>query len=207
MILFHLFAVPLFLLMLSGIYGSKSADFKQLRLLFLKGMLLFVPAFIIYIIFKSILSLSYRPFLLYLYGFFLDHFLYFFIVPIGLILLYGLSNLRKVDFLSLSYFYGGFYTLVSIQTILENWGQYNIYLLFYLPLLRVAAVLLAALFIVNIAYSYGWNRAGYLIALIILPFVAGCVTFFYRTCHFPFALLLTLFYVFASFALRYIVKE
>lgn len=207
MVLFHFGAIPLFLLVLSGIYGSKNTDFKKLGIFFLKGAVIFIPAFFLYIICRSIISLSYRPFLLYLYGFFLDHCLYFIVVPIGFLFGYGPYNLQRVDFLEVSFFYSGFYALASVQTILLNWGAYDAYLLFYLPLLRIGIVLLASLFLVNIVYTYGWSRAGYIFGFIALPIAAACVTYFHETHRSLLALLTTLAYVFVSFAIRYIVKE
>ncbi len=207
MVLFHFAAIPLFLLVLSGIYGSKNTDFKKLGIFFLKGGVTFIPAFLLYIVCRSIISLSYRPFLLYLYGFFLDHCLYFIVVLIGFLLGYGLSNLQRVDFLEVSFFYSGFYALASIQTILLNWGAYDAYLLFYLPLLRIGIVLLASLFLVNIVYSYGWSRAGYIFGLIALPFAAACVTYLHETHRSLLSLLMTITYVVVSLIIRYSVKE
>jgi len=207
MVLFHFGAIPLFLLVLSGIYGSKNTDFKKLGIFFLKGAVIFLPAFFLYIICRSIISLSYRPFLLYLYGFFFFFFLYFIVVSIGFLVGYGSYSLQKVDFLEVSHFYSGFYALASVQTILLNWGAYDAYLLFYLPLLRIGILLLASLFLVNIVYTFGWSRVGYIFGFIALPLAAACVTYYHETHRSLLALLTTLVYVFVSFAIRYIVKE
>jgi hypothetical protein len=207
MALFHFAAIPLFLLVLSGLYGSKSTDFKKLGFFFLQGAVAFIPAFLVYILFRSIIFPSYRPILLYLYGFFLDHCIYFIVVPIGFMIGYGLSNMQRVDFLEVSFFYSGFYALASVQTIILNWGVYDAYLLFYLPLLRIGIVLLASLFFVNIVYSYGWSRVGYIFGFIALPLAVACVTYFHETHRSFLSLLTTLAFVFVSLAIRYIVKE
>jgi hypothetical protein len=205
--LFHLAAIPLFLLTLSGVYASKNTDFKRLAVLFLKGAGVFIPAFLIYMLCRSVLVPSYRPFPLYLSGFFLDHALYFIAALVGFLLSYGSSNLQKIDFLEISFFYAGFYTLASVQAVLLNWGAYDFYLLFLLPLLRIVLVLLAALFFVNAVYSYGWIRAGYLLGFATLPIATAFVTYLHETHRSTLSMIVTIAFLSISFAIRYIVKE
>ncbi len=207
MTLFHLAAIPLFLLTLSGIYASKDTDFKKLVVLSLKGAGVFIPAFLIYLLCRGAFGHSYRPFPLYFSGFFLDHALYFVAVLLGFLASYALSNLQRIDFLEISFFYAGFYTLASVQAVLLNWGAYDIYLLFLLPLLRIGVLLLSSLFFVNTVYAYGWSRAGYLSGFAALPIATACVTYLHETHRSILAIFVTIAFVSISFAIRYIVKE
>ena len=134
MTLFHFFSFPLFAVLLVAIDFRRNEDNKKLAGYFIKGMALYIPAFVVFLLFKAWISVSYNPIYMYLRVFFLDHFFYFIVVIAGFILIQGLDNLERVEFLQLAVFSTGFYAVAGVEAILQNTGVYNMYLLFFLPL-------------------------------------------------------------------------
>ena len=86
MVLFPLFSIPLFVLFMSTLHRLNTDERKKNSYLFLKGMVLFLPAFVFTFLFNRFVELSYKPFPLYSYFFIADHLLYFVVVIGGFIL-------------------------------------------------------------------------------------------------------------------------
>jgi hypothetical protein len=98
----------------------------------------------------------------------------------GYVLLQGPERIRKTGFLQICLYCAGFYTLVSLQTVILGPGYSTVYSLFLLPLLRVASIMVFAVLMTNIAYSYGWRRGLYVAGFVSLPFLINSVTFFFE---------------------------
>lgn len=183
MILFLLFSAPLFFFLVSSLpWGAqKTPDMPQLVGVFLKGVLLFFPAFIVMLIIRRIFGFSWSG-----AGLFFSLFLRDQLVP----LLAGLGSFlimkRKLDlpifeegiFLGVLSFFCGFLAMVNIADMIRTWGSWDAYVLFLLPFQRLAAVVFISLLARRFypwegreAVLYGVVVAGVAVALSICGFL------------------------------------
>ena len=189
MAVFHYLAMPLFALLVGSLYGPDIEERKRQAIQYLKGMILLVPALIAFVILEANLQRSFRPFFIFLYHFVTDHFLFYAVLMAGYVLFGKPSNVRKSNFPQICLFAAGYYTLVSIFSLLLRYGRYDIYQLFYLPILRICIVVLFSLFVEKIINGYGLLRVGYGALLLSVPFWASAATYLYAIHRFFFALL------------------
>ena len=165
MFLFVAASLPLlFCLVVFLPWGSRQVP-RTLSLvsMFLKGVLLFFPAFLGLLIVRRIFGFSYDGFLLYLSLLQRDH-LFPLLGAVGAFLLLqkslAFSATDESVFLTVFSFMTGFLSLVNIADALRTWGSWDGYVLFLLPGLRIASVLLIAL---SAQRFYRWEgRDGWL---------------------------------------------
>ena len=207
MTLFHFFSFPLFAVLLVAIDFRRNEDNKKLAGYFIKGMALYIPAFVVFLLFKAWISVSYNPIYMYLRVFFLDHFFYFIVVIAGFILIQGLDNLERVEFLQLAVFSTGFYAVAGVEAILQNTGVYNMYLLFFLPLLRFAIIVLSSLLFMKIFYSFGLLKIGYIVGLFSLSFLAAVVSHLNEIHRTVWAFAICIIFLVLSFAIKHFSSE
>jgi hypothetical protein len=150
MILFLLFSFHLFFFLVCSLpWGAqKTPDVPQLVSVFLKGVLLFFPAFVVILITRRIFGFSWSGAWLFISLLLRDQ-----LVP----LLAGLGGFlivkKKLDlpifeegiFLGVLSFFCGFLAMINVADLVRTWGSWDAYVLFLLPFQRLAAVVFISL--------------------------------------------------------------
>jgi len=207
MSVFALLLTPLFGFLMISLYRISVESFKKQLALFGKGALVFVPAYVLVVILRRLVSQSYRPAKLYFFAFFEEHFLFYVVLLGGFVAFWGLANLYRTKILDFVSFASGFYSLGALQTVLENHGQIGPYHLFLLPIMRVGMIVLTALFAVKYLNAFGVFRVLYAFCLFLLPFVAGLFSTLYHANYRIVASVLTVALLPAAFAAWYFLRE
>jgi len=123
-----------------------------------------------------------------------------------LAVLYFLAFSQKT-FRELLMFGGGFYTLIGIVEVFSQYGQYEPYLLFLLPALRMAVLLFVTVFFIRYQEWYGVVRALFLVLLVLVPFLSAAVTYFYMRAYPVWAGCLTVLLFFGSLAYTFLERD
>ena len=175
---------------------------------FLKGVLLFFPGYLAILIVRGIAGFSYDGFLLYLSLLLRDHLAPLLAALGGFLLLQRKLSLSGTDegiFLAVFAFLCGFFAMVNITDALRAWGGWDAYVLFLLPCLRVATILLVsmvaqrffrwegrdggffcaagvalALLLALPSFLFRANRVGWAVPLAVLPVLVAAALFAMR---------------------------
>jgi len=180
MTLFALLGIPCFTLLIGALAdgwgpGHRSTSTLRARTVqFLEGAGLAVPAVVVLLLLHRFVGVSYRPLLLYLHGALIDH-----LLPAGVLVLGCLLWFPKAGFHELLFFSGGFFGVVSLATTVAAYGQYDLHLLFLLPVLRMATVVLLPLLLLRLVESYGALRVTYGVALAAVALGTGVCSCLY----------------------------
>jgi hypothetical protein len=165
MFLFLVASLPLFFCLVVLLpWGLRQAP-PALSLVstFLKGVLLFFPGYLGLLIVRRIFGFSYDGFLLYLSYLQRDHLFPILAAVGGFLLLQKSLAFAATDesiFLAVFACVTGFLSMMNIADGLRSWGSWDGYVLFLLPALRIASVLLIAL---SAQRFYRWEgRDGWL---------------------------------------------
>jgi hypothetical protein len=165
MFLFLVASLPLlFCLVILLPWGSRQVP-RTLTLVstFLKGVLIFFPGYLALLIVRRIFGFSYDGFLLYLSFLQRDHLFPLLAAVGGFLLLQRSLSFSAVDesvFLTVFAGVTGFLSMINIADALRTWGEWDGYVLFLLPGLRIAAALFIAL---SAQRFYRWEgREGWL---------------------------------------------
>ncbi|HVP17712.1 MAG TPA: hypothetical protein VMU36_01865 [Spirochaetia bacterium] len=207
MVLFLVVSLPLFFLLVLWLpWGPRRApeSVEMLSCLF-KGALLFFPGFLVMLVVRRIFGFSYGGFLLFLSLLLRDHLAPLLVALGSFLLMKGrlqVSGVEEENFLGVFAFLSGFLAMENLADLVRSWGNWNAYLLFLLPMLRLSAVLLLSLVarrfypwegrdvvlfcLVGAALAVGLtvpgflyhvNRVGWSILLTVLPLLAAVVSF------------------------------
>ncbi len=186
MSLFAILGMPCFTLFVVSAAGRRrtlrttaiSAQRGSPALQFIEGLFYALPCLVAIFILRRFVPLSYRRFPLYLYYFFTDH-----LIPVVfLTVLYFLVYSQKT-FRELLLFGGGFYTSIGIVEVFSQYGQYEPYLLFLLPAVRMAVLLFVTIFFLRYQEWYGVVRVLFLILLVFVPFLSAAITYLYMRAY------------------------
>ena len=207
MIIFPLVSIPLFGLLIASLHRIDIDEAKRQIKFFGKGALTFVPALFLSALLYRFVSISYKPASHFFYIFFTEHFLYFVIAAAGFILFQGIIKLNKTTLLEFSSFSVGYYSLVSLQTVIKYNGELVGYQIFILPVVRMVIILLSALFLIKILNSYGFLMAGYASAFFLLPFTACLVSYLHQTNRVALSSLFSGLLLIFAFSLWYFLRE
>jgi hypothetical protein len=150
MALYLITALPLFFVLVALLPWNPSRAPRTLSLMstFLKGALVFLPAYLGILLARGALGFSYEGLLLYLSLLQRDH-----LVPVlaglgGFLLLQkklSISRNNESIFLTVFSYLAGFFTMLNLTDALPASGSWDAYALFFLPSLRLATVLLLSL--------------------------------------------------------------
>jgi hypothetical protein len=179
--LFLLLALPLFSLGVTTYYNRDRFAITLPLMTFLKGIICFFIALLFYLIIRSFFPLSYTAGGLYVFHLVNDHLLYFILALGGLFLFKGIPDAynQKENVFESFVFLSGFYSMVAFMDFVENLGKYDIFILFFLPLLRISTILCGTIFLVQFINDTTYLRFGFLAGLIFLPFVLTFTTIFF----------------------------
>jgi hypothetical protein len=169
---------------------------------FIKGFFYAVPCLVVILLLRRYVPLSYRSFPLYLLFLLTDH-----LIPVVFLgVLYFLVYARK-GYGSLLAFGGGFYSLVGIVNIFTQYGRFEPYHLFLLPVTRMAGLLFLTIFFLRFQEWYGLVRLLFLILLISVPFLSGTITFLYMKSYLLWAIVLTVLFFLGSLLYTYLERK
>lgn len=166
---------------------------------FIKGFFYAVPCLVVMFLVRRYVPLSYRGFPLYLLFLFTDH-----LIPVVFLAVLYLIAFSRKTYGSLLPFGGGFYTLVGIVESFTNYGQFELYHLFLLPLVRMAGLLFLTIFFLRFVEWYGLVRVLYLVLLVAVPFLSGAITYLYMHAHLLWTVVLTALFFLGSLAYTYV---
>lgn len=151
MILYLIAAVPLIFALVAFLPWSKSRAPRTLSLMatFLKGALVFLPAYLVILLMRGIFGFSYEGFLLYFSLLLHDH-----LVPVlaglgGFLLLQRKLDISRDDetvFLTVFSYLSGFFGMLNLTDAFFASGSWDPHALFLLPSLRLATILFVSLF-------------------------------------------------------------
>lgn len=148
----------------------------------IKGILWFFPSLILFLIVLSLFPISYKPFNYYFYYFLRDHFLLCVCGIGGYFIFYGFSHPHQLrePFLNLLSFFTGFFLLVAVKDFFTFISEYNFYLLFILPFLRLFTVTIIAFLMDKLIESLGPEKILFGVLLFLVPVCTGFVSLFYN---------------------------
>jgi hypothetical protein len=210
MSLFAILGMPCFVLFILSAVGRrrtlKATTISPQRglpaLQFIKGFFYALPCLVVILILRRFVPLSYRHFPLYLYYLFTDH-----LIPVVfLAVLYFLAYPQKT-FRDLLLFGGGFYTLIGIVEVFSQYGQYEPYLLFLLPAVRMAVLLFLTIFFLRYQEWYGVVRVLLLILLVFVPFLSAAITYLYMRAYLFWADFLTVLLFLGSLVYTFLERD
>jgi hypothetical protein len=151
MIFYLIAAMPLIFAFVAFLPWSESRAPRTLALManFLKGALVFLPAYLVILLMRGIFGFSYEGVLLYISLLLRDH-----LVPVlaglgGFLLLQRKLDISRDDetiFLTVFSFLSGFFGMLNLTDAFFASGSWDPYALYLLPSLRLATVLFVSLF-------------------------------------------------------------
>lgn len=209
MILFLVTSIPIFFFGITTFLNSNRDSSTIPIKAFFKGFLWFWPAILLYLLLMSFFPISYNPFGFYVYFLLNDHLLHLILVIGGYLLFYGIPDYRNIKekIFELFAFLAGYFTLISLFDFISNYNHFGGYILFMLPLIRMATILLVSLLLMKFLFEIGMLRFFYLSLLIIIPFIANIITVAYMGNQIIISILLILAYVIGSGLCFYFLRE
>jgi len=150
MFLFLVAALPLFFCLVTLLPWSARQTPRTITLVFtfLKGVLLFFPGYLGLLIVRRIFGFSHDGILLFLSLLQRDHLFPLLGAVAGFLLLQRSLRIPATDegiFLTVFSCVSGFLSMMNVADWLRTWGNWDEYVLFILPALRLAAALTVAL--------------------------------------------------------------
>ena len=209
MAIFLLLAIPFFSLGITTYYYKDRFSINLPLVTFLKGIICFFIALLFYLIIRSFFRPSFTGWGFYAFHLVYDHLLYVVLAIGGLFLFNGVPDgYNQQENIFESYiFLSGFFSLVAFVDFVENINRFDFFILFLLPLLRIATVLAATIFLVQFINDTSYMRFAFLAGLILLPFVLNLITVLFFSKIIFFAIIFTLLAIGGSLFLFYLYKD
>jgi hypothetical protein len=196
MVLFLLVSLPLlFSLVILLPWGHRQAPRTvALVVTFLKGVLIFFPAYLVVLLCRRIFGFSFDGFLLFLSLLLRDH-----LVPVlaalgGFLLLQKKLDFPATDegiFLTVFSFLAGFFSMMNIADAVRTWGVGEVESFFLLPFIRMGATLLLSLAAQRFFRWQGRDGANWCAAGAGLSCLLTLGSFFFYSGRLTWAILLT----------------
>lgn len=184
MFIFLLSTFPIYVFFLLHLERERSTwvdflTFKEHGLPFIRGVISIIPAILFLFIFKSIFNETFNPAGFYFYYLFEDHFIYITVLT-GFYILFVHFFDADDSFLSYSLFSCGFFTVISIITVIQHYNHFDAYYLFLLPILWLVMIFISSCVITRIISSDGLLKILLFLILAVIPFILGAVTYMYK---------------------------
>jgi hypothetical protein len=144
-------------------------------------MLWFFPSVLAIYFFQGFLFDSYKAFFLFLYSALNDHFFYFVFCILGYLVFFGLPHIyaSREKFGNMLAFFFGFFSVAAFQTFFADFGSFDLYSLFILPLTRCFSIVLVVFLLDRLFDSFGRDRIIYGALIFAVILLCGLVTFFF----------------------------
>ncbi|MBN2533653.1 MAG: hypothetical protein JXB88_12210 [Spirochaetales bacterium] len=209
MTLFLLFSIPVFYLLFSVFMQYENKNFTFTFTAIIKGITWFFPSLLIFILVLLFFPVSYKPFNYYFYYFLKDHFLLCVLAAGGYFVFHGFSHPHQVQnpFLNLFSFFAAFFSFIAIKDFFVYKSEYNFYLLFILPLLRLFTVLILSFLMEKFIDALGPEKILFGVLMFFVPVSAGFVSFFYNLNLSALAFLLSFALFAGAVAASYFLKD
>lgn len=193
MMAFILFGTPLFFAALYWWLNDKDRRWRREIIPFYWGLIYAVPAALLFLLPRMLYGLSYDASGIYLYYWLDDFFIPHALGALGFWLFVGVGGeSEKAWFLRPLGWYAGIYTVWVLPELLISFGENNLYLLFLLPLTRIAFLLLTASSLALLFKRFSGYRPGLSFLPLVFSFPAALVPLFYYT-YYPFLAFLSAF--------------
>ena len=181
MIIFSITLFPILGLFINSILGTKNLGFKFFRDTYLKGLLSFIPAFLLILVINGVIKRTNTYSNIFLFHLIYDFAVYYAIICFGYTFLFKNSMIYRFrDRISeLITYECGFYTMVSLFDALYVYRWESPYLLYLLPGIRVAMIVIFAILPPLVGESVGFLKHIYILSLFLLPFSSAFVAFFF----------------------------
>jgi hypothetical protein len=179
MVIFSLGAVPITALLVSILLKRDQWFDHDLWGSFRRGILVFVPAAVLYFIIPTGVPPYLKPGALFLFYWLHDYLLFQGIAIIVFLLFFGFSG--DGDEISVFLFFAGFYTLAGVVDTIDYFGSYNLYVLFLLPVLRIGLLFATTLLLKLMLDAFQFLKVPFLIGAPALSCIPGIIALlFYR---------------------------
>lgn len=180
MVLYCLFAVPLFALFIVSYKLQAVSDAKRLWVQYSRGLLTFIPAYIIYLLIAGSVPLTYSYGGIFAYYLVHNGLYYVVVASLAYILLRQFSRDSDGGSVSEAFvFFAGFFTFASVLEIVRHFPYYDSFTLFLYPTIRLAVIAAIAFLLARAFDSNGWVRWLYLVIGLIFVAATALVPFFY----------------------------
>lgn len=207
MVLYCLFAVPIFSLFILSCKLASETDTKRLWVQFSRGLLVFVPAYLIYLIVGESVPLTFSATGIFGYYFFHDALLPTLMATVAYILIQQFSKAPNQGSVSEAFiFFAGYFTFASVLEIVRQFPDYNAYLLFLFPTLRLAVISAFGFLLARFFGTNGWVRWIYLPVGLAFLIATALVPFFYVS-HFGFVAIIVTVALLAAALFPYVVMS
>jgi hypothetical protein len=182
MVLFLLFSVPLLYIGFTIFMQYESKKFTFHINACFKGLIWFFPSLLLYLIIISFFDPSYKPLHYYMFYFFRDHFLFCGLSIAGYFVFYRFSHPHEVHhpFLNLLAYFTGFFALVAIKDFFTFSREFNIYILFILPFLRLFSIIIMSFLMEKFIDGIGYEKIIFGAFLFLVPVCAGGISYCYN---------------------------
>ena len=164
MIIFSITLFPILGLFINSILGTKNLGFKFFRDTYLKGLLSFIPAFLLILVINGVIKRTNTYSNIFLFHLIYDFAVYYAIICFGYTFLFKNSMIYRFrDRISeLITYECGFYTMVSLFDALYVYRWESPYLLYLLPGIRVAMIVIFAILPPLVGESVGFLKHIYI---------------------------------------------
>ena len=209
MVLFLLFSIPVFYILFSIFIQYEGKGFSFHFTVCIKGIIWFFPSLLLFLIILGFFQISYKPFNYYFYYFLKDHFLFCGLAIGGYFIFHGLTHSHqiRIPVLNLFSYFSGFFFLVALKDFFTYIGEYDFYLLFILPLLRLFTIIIISFLLDKFIEALGSEKILFGVLLLLIPVSAGFVSFFYNLNMTLLAFLLSLALFTGAGAASYVLKD
>ena len=89
--------------------------------------------------------------------------------------------LRQKNKPELIFFISGFYSLLTIIEVIMDYGQYDLYRLFILPVIRMSILIYFPLLFIRYQEWYGFYKIFFLAFMMLIPMVGGVISYSYMS--------------------------
>jgi len=180
MVLYSLFAVPFFALFIVSYKLSEGVDARRLWVQYSRGLLTFIPAYIIFLLIGGLVPLTFSYGGIFAYYLFYNAVFYSVIAAGAFILIKRFSAEPDRGSVSEAFvFLAGFFTFASVLEIVRHFPYYDSFVLFLYPTMRLAVIAALAFFLARFFDARGWVKWAYLVSGLVFVVATALVPFFY----------------------------
>ncbi|MBA7585572.1 hypothetical protein ES708_27556 [subsurface metagenome] len=97
--------------------------------------------------------------------------------------------------------------MIGIVEVFSQYGQYDPYLLFLLPAVRMAGLLFLTIFFLRYQEWYGVVRVLFLILLVFVPFLSAAISYLYMRAYLLWAGVLTVLLFLGSLVYSFLERD
>ena len=181
MIIFSITLFPLSLIFVNSILSPGRCGRHCFKDGVLKGVISFIPAFFILLIFDGLIKTTNTYSNIFFYHLIYDFALYYIIIYFGYNFFYKNSVVYKFrEKVSEIFIYEcGFYAALAVYDMLYMYRWENPYILFILPGARLLQAVLFSFSLSSIGDSAGYKRYFAVFFMISIPFIVSLIPFFF----------------------------